>query len=224
MPADIRPSRVSHDLPLRWADMFPRGGWLVRAMVLSTLALVACTAASTPSAVPSPTQSETPSPSRGPSAPSAGPTTGSIQPLDSDPLHGVELFDVNSQSAFTLGTLAAERPVLLEMMAIWCTNCRAQQHEVVAAHSLAEFESVSLDVDPNERPGDLAAYSEAMGFDWRFAMANQTLASALRDRFGPAVLNPPSTPMVLLFPDGSVRALEFRSYSAAELATEIAAG
>ena len=146
-------------------------------------------------------------------------------PLDSDPLHTVELFDVNTQAGFTLGALAAERPVLLETMAIWCTNCRAQQHEVVAAHELAEFHSVSLDVDPNERPGDLAAYSEAMGFDWRFAMANQTLAAALRDRFGPAVLNPPSTPMILLFPDGSVRALEFgRGYSAAELAAELAAG
>jgi thiol-disulfide isomerase/thioredoxin len=145
-------------------------------------------------------------------------------PLDSDPLHAIELFDVNSQTAFTLGALAAEGPVLLEMMAIWCTNCRAQQHEVVAAHEIAEFHSVSLDVDPNERPGDLAAYSADMGFGWRFAMANQTLAAALRDRFGPAVLNPPSTPMVLLFPDGSVRALEFRAYGAAELTAEIAAG
>lgn len=132
---------------------------------------------------------------------------------------------MNSETAFTLGALAAERPVLLEMMAIWCANCRTQQHEVVAAHELAEFNSVSLDVDPNERPGDLAAYSADMGFAWRFAMANQTLAAALRDRFGSAVLNPPSMPMILFFPDGSVRALEFgRGYSAAELAAELEAG
>lgn len=145
-------------------------------------------------------------------------------PLTSDPLHTVELFDVKTQTTFTLGGLAAERPVLLEMMAIWCTNCRAQQHEIVAAHELAAFHSVSLDIDPNERPGDLALYAEEMGFSWRFATANQTLAATLRDRFGPAVLNPPSTPMILLFPDGSVRALEFRAYNAAELAAEIAAG
>jgi hypothetical protein len=109
-------------------------------------------------------------------------------------------------------------------MAIWCTNCRAQQRQVIAAHELAEFTSVSLDVDPNERPDDLARYSVDNGFNWRFALANQALASTLRDRFGPAVLNPPSTPMVLLFPDGTVRALEFRAYSAEELAAEIAAG
>jgi thiol-disulfide isomerase/thioredoxin len=155
------------------------------------------------------------------SAPS--PDVGS-QPLTSDPLHRIELYDVNTGSTFTLGALAADRPVLLEPMAIWCTNCRAQQHEVVAAHGLADFHSVSLDVDPNERAGDLADYSQAMGFNWRFAMANQALAAALRDRFGAAVLNPPSTPLILFFPDGSVRALEFREHRADELAAEIAAG
>lgn len=188
-------------------------------MLLAAVVLAACS----PSASPAPIPSVTPASIQSP-GPSIAPTDGSGLPLESDPLHTVELFDVNSETPFTLGALAAERPVLLEMMAIWCTNCRAQQHEVVAAHGLAEFHSVSIDVDPNERPGDLAAYSADMGFDWRFAMANQTLAAALRDRFGPAVLNPPSTPMILLFPDGSVRALEFRAYSAAELAAEFAAG
>lgn len=144
--------------------------------------------------------------------------------LTSDALHGVELYDVTAEATFTLGQLAAEEPVLLETMAIWCTNCRAQQGEVRAAHEQVAFTSVSLDVDPNERPGDLAAYADELGFGWRFAMANHTLASELRDRFGPAVLNPPSTPMILLFPDGSIRALEFRAYSASELAAEIAAG
>jgi len=194
------------------------------AVTLGVLIFVAaCTASTTPQvgASASPASSSRPVPSAAGPSDTPGPTG---TPLTSDPLHGVELFDVNSETAFTLGDLAAERPVLLEMMAIWCTNCRAQQHEVVAAHDLVEFHSVSLDVDPNERPGDLAAYSADMGFAWRFAMANQTLAAALRDRFGSAVLNPPSTPMVLLFPDGSVRALEFRAYSAAELAAEIAAG
>jgi thiol-disulfide isomerase/thioredoxin len=148
----------------------------------------------------------------------------SVAPLSSDPLHSIELVDVNSGGPFTLGSLAAERPVLVEMMAIWCTNCRAQQQEVTTAHDLAAFHSVSLDVDPNERPDDLADYSVELGFDWRFAMADQALAVALRERFGTAILNPPSTPMILLFPDGSVRALEFRGYSADELAAEIAAG
>lgn len=192
-------------------------------VVLAVVLLAACTASSLPSASPATIPSDRIVSSPAPS-PSIAPSDGTSPPLDSDPLHAIALFDVTSQSDFTLGGLATERPVLLEMMAIWCTNCRAQQHEVVAAHELAEFHSVSLDVDPNERPGDLADYAADMGFGWRFAMANLTLATTLRDRFGPAVLNPPSTPMILLFPDGSVRALEFRAYSAAELAAEIGAG
>lgn len=192
-------------------------------VLAAVLTVAACTASSAPSTVPSSAPSPASSAGVSPDATDLPPEP-STRPLTGDPLHSVELFDVSSQTTFTLGALAAERPVLLEMMAIWCPTCRTQQIEIAAAHEQVAFHSVSLDIDPNERPGDLAAYSEANGFDWRFAMANHTLAAALRDRFGPAVLNPPSTPVILLFPDGSVRALEFRVHSAAELAAEIAAG
>jgi hypothetical protein len=103
-------------------------------------------------------------------------------------------------------------------------QCLAQQREVMKAHELAEFHSVSLDVDLNERPPDLADYAEREGFDWQFAMADVELANMLRDRFGTAVLIPPSTPKILLFPDGSIRALEFgRHRSAQELVDELSA-
>jgi thiol-disulfide isomerase/thioredoxin len=201
-------------MPLRPAG---RAARVVGALIV----LVACTPTS--SATPSASEPGAPDPSA-PATVGAAPSPDASAGLASDPLHTVELYDVNSMTTFTLGELAADRPVLFEMMAIWCTNCRAQQHQVVAAHDLAAFHSVSLDVDPNERPEDLADYSAEQGFGWRFALADQVLASALRERFGPAVLNPPSTPMVLLFPDGTVRALEFRAYPAEELAAEIAAG
>ena len=92
---------------------------------------------------------------------SAGPAV-----LDSDPLHAITLRDVRSGEEFTIGALAATEPVLLETMAIWCTNCRAQQHNVVDAHELADFHSISLDVDPSELPNDLASYADREGFDW----------------------------------------------------------
>jgi hypothetical protein len=185
--------------------------------------LAGCNASGDPTVTPPPSETVTTSPEADASTPAASSAASPVA-LASDPLHGIELVDVRTGTTFALGELAADRPVLLETMAIWCTNCRIQQHEVVAAHDLATFHSVSLDIDPNERPDDLAAYAADQGFGWRFAMANQELASALRERFGSAVLNPPSTPMILLFPDGSVRALEFRSHDAAELAAEIAAG
>jgi hypothetical protein len=89
-------------------------------------------------------------------------------------------------------------------MAIWCTNCRAQMHNVTAAHQEADFHSVSLDVEPAELPEDLAAYADREGFDWPFAKADGALMGELRQRFGTAVAVPPSMPKILFRTDGSV--------------------
>jgi thiol-disulfide isomerase/thioredoxin len=159
---------------------------------------------------------------------SAGTTDGAVssgRPSDTDPLLALELVDVRMGATFTLGELAAEKPVLVEAMAIWCTTCRAQQREVVDAHELLDFHSVGIDVDPNERAEDLAEYAEREGFDWRFALADAQLVQLLTDRFGFGVTNPPSTPTFVISADGGIRALEFgRVRSADELVAELAAG
>lgn len=152
---------------------------------------------------------------------------GAAQPtafvgLAGDALETLVLRDVRSGDQFTIGQLAAEKPVLVETMAIWCTNCRSQQREVVAAHGLADFHSISLDVDPNERAADLADYADDEGFDWRFAVADSSLVMMLRERFGTAVLNPPSTPKLLFRTDGTVELLRLGTQlSAAELAARV---
>lgn len=175
-----------------------------------------------------PSERSTPShqPSRAPA------TTGAITPTPSasvsaDPLLALTLTDVRSGEEFTLGELAAAAgPVLLEPMAIWCSNCRAQQHEVKRAHDLADFASVSLDVDLSETPDDLAAYADREGFDWRFAMADASLYRLLQERFGVAATNPPSTPLVVIERDGTVRPLEFGrgTRGAEQLIAEIGEG
>jgi len=141
---------------------------------------------------------------------------------DAGPLLDYELVDVTSGERFTLGELAADRPVLLEMMAVWCTTCLSQQREVVQAHAIADFHSVGIDVDPNEEADDLAEYADREGFDWRFAMADAELVKLLTDLYGFGVTNPPSTPTFVIA-DGSIRALEFgRVRSAEELVSELA--
>ena len=108
-------------------------------------------------------------------------------------------------------------------MAIWCTTCLSQQREVVRAHDLGDFHSVGIDVDPNERAPDLAAYALREGFDWRFAVADRGLASLLTGRFGFEVTNPPSTPTFVIS-HGVIRALEFGHVrSAEELIQELGA-
>ena len=138
----------------------------------------------------------------------AAPPSTSSQPDDA--LLAITLTDVRSGEQFTLGDLAATAgPVLFEPMAVWCSNCRAQQHEVKRAHDIADFASVSIDVDLSETPEDLAAYADGEGFDWRFAMADASLYRMLQERFGVAATNPPSTPLIVIERDGSVRPLEF---------------
>ena len=133
-----------------------------------------------------------------------------------------ELVDVRSGERFTLGELASDKPVLVEAMAVWCTTCLAQQRQVVQAHELADFHSVGIDVDPNERADDLAEYADREGFDWRFAMADAALVKILTDAYGFAVTNPPSTPTFVIATDGTVRALEFgKLRSEEELVAEL---
>lgn len=156
--------------------------------------------------------------------------TASNQPASSppaesdDPLLVRELVDVRTGAAFTLAELAADGPVIVQTMAIWCSTCRAQMHEVTAAHGLADFHSVSIDVEPTEIAGDLAAYADQQGFDWRFALADAELANLLRDRFGTAVLNPPGTPKILIRRDGSVELLPIGDQLSAQELAELVGG
>jgi len=158
----------------------------------------------------------------GPASPDASGGISAAPLAASDPLLAYELVDVRTGDSFSLGELAAEKPVLVETMAIWCTTCLTQQRELVQAHQRADFHSVGIDVDPNERAADLAEYAEREGFDWHFAMADAQLVQLLTDRYGFGVTNPPSTPTFVVSSDGTVRALEFgRVRTADELIAEL---
>jgi hypothetical protein len=144
--------------------------------------------------------------------------------LSSDPLHALVLRDVRSGEEFSIGLLAADKLLLLEPMAIWCSNCRAQQREVVSAHQLAEFHSVSLDIDPGELPDDLADYAVREGFDWRFAMADAELVRSLRARFGSGAIFPTAMPKILFRTDGSVELIGLGEQLGAEELAAIIGG
>lgn len=161
---------------------------------------------------------------KSPPAATADATPG--QTAAEDALLAAVLTDVRSGEAFTLGQLAADGPVLVEPMAVWCTSCRAQQQEVRRAHERVSFASVSLDVDLSETAGDLAAYADREGFAWHFAMADAELYRLLQERFGVAATNPPSTPLIVVDPDLTVRPLEFGrgTRSAEQLVAELEAG
>jgi len=96
---------------------------------------------------------------------------------------------------------------MVAAMAIWCVNCRLQQQSVqaaIAAVGTHDLVYISLDVDPNEHAQDLAAYARREGFDWHFAVASPEVSRSLAGTFGPEILPPPSTPLVLIGPNGAI--------------------
>lgn len=199
------------------------------ASLVLVVVLAACSGATSPQPSASAPATRVAAPTQPLAATSpSGTTPASPAPsLPADTLLAVELTDVRSGETFTLGELAASSgPVLLEPMAVWCSNCRAQQQEVVSAHQTGTFSSVSLDVDLSESPEDLAAYADREGFDWHFAMTDANLYRLLQDRFGVASTNPPSTPLIIIGADGTVRPLEFGrgTRGAEELLAELGAG
>jgi hypothetical protein len=154
----------------------------------------------------------------------SGATTPGAAPPSGDPAAAwrtTPLTDVRTGETISVEALAGKL-VAIEPMAIWCSNCRIQQTEAAAALAAIASDDlvyVGLDVDPNEQPADLAAYSEDEGFDWPYAVASVEVARSLAAEFGDQVLSPPSTPLILVGPDGAVIEHHFGIRRAAELET-----
>ena len=76
---------------------------------------------------------------------------------------------------------------------------------------------LSLDIELSETPEALKDYSRQQGFDFRFAVASRDIAIALAAEFGDLVLSPPSTPIIVVGPDGSVELTGFGHKSIDEI-------
>lgn len=116
------------------------------------------------------------------------------------------LVDTRTGESFSVDSLRGKL-VAIELMAAWCSNCKIQQLEAATALSRLNDPNivyVSVDVDPHEGAKDLADYAERSGFDWRFVVATTEVARSLAATFGDQVLSPPSTPLILVGPDGTV--------------------
>lgn len=198
-------------------------------LLATPLILAACATAATEER-PVTTPEDTISP---PLAASPGPVT-SAAPVSSDAPEaiasaepatetaawlGIELIDAASGEPFTLASLQGE-VVAIEPMAVWCSNCRAQQDDVKKAFTDikdAGVRYISLGVDPGEDPATLAGYAERRGYDWTFATSPRGLSRALRDLFGAQILSPPSTPLIVLDAEGEVVVQTFGRHSPSEL-------
>lgn len=118
------------------------------------------------------------------------------------------LTDVSTGEQFRIADLAAAgKVVFVEPMAIWCSNCRAQQVAAVAAFEElgpATVEWVAIDIETAETAEALVRYREQNGFPFRYVIADSALSRALVDQFGDVVLSPPSVNVIILGTDGRI--------------------
>ena len=119
-----------------------------------------------------------------------------------------KLEDVLTGDSFAVADF--DRPVFLETFAVWCSTCRQQQHESATLHERVgdEVITVGLNVDPNEDADAVREHANEHGFDWYFSVAPPEVTRSLVDEFGESMANPPSAPVVLRCPDGTVQRLE----------------
>lgn len=137
----------------------------------------------------------------------------------------VELTDVNSGEGFRIADHQGQ-VVLVETLAVWCSNCLKQQKQVKALHEILgerdDFVSVGLDIDLNEDAGKLRGHAERNEFDWVYAVATPEVAREIGQLYGNLFLNPPSTPMLIVDRSGQVHPLPFGIKSAADLQEALA--
>jgi thiol-disulfide isomerase/thioredoxin len=127
---------------------------------------------------------------------------------------------VQTGEAFTINDLKG-KVVLVETMAIWCSNCKKQQGQVKALHELLgmreDFVSLGLAIDPNENGDALKSYIDSNGFDWYYAVSSTDVSREIAALYGDQFLNPPSTPMLIIDRKGVAHPLPFGVKSADDL-------
>ena len=139
-----------------------------------------------------------------------------------DPILTIPFADAHTGQTMTLASFAG-KTVLVEGMAAWCTNCLAQQQQIVLARQKfgPNVQDISLDIDASENAPQLVKYAADKGFEWTFALANKPLMDALVAKFGRIFTNPSNMPMFIVSPDGHLSALISGGHSADDLVKQV---
>lgn len=141
--------------------------------------------------------------------------------MESPAWFDISLKDVRSGETFSINDFKG-KVVLVETMAVWCSNCYQQQNQILALHDAMgmrdDFVSLSLDIDPNEDETALTSYTQKnSAFAWRYAITGVDVAHEIGNTLGDQFLNPPFAPIFVVDRHGVAHALPFGIKSADDL-------
>lgn len=142
---------------------------------------------------------ETPTPTVPADAPNASPDSSAALP----DWMTLPLTNARSGESFTLADFSG-KTVLIEPMATWCSNCRAQLGNVRNAREQLnsdDYVFIALSLETNLSDERLAAYADEQGFDWTFAVMSAEMLAAFTREFGGQIATAPSTPHFVIAPD-----------------------
>jgi cytochrome oxidase Cu insertion factor (SCO1/SenC/PrrC family) len=200
---------------------------LLSLVILLAIVLTACGSAATPEAIMEPTQASAMAEPTHEAMMGDTMTTPDAMTNDSANMMGnpaawfdASLMDARTGQSFSIDDFQG-KVVLVETMAIWCTNCLQQQGQVKKLHEQLgardDFVSIGLDIDPNENTAALKTYVENKGFDWLYAIPSKDVSREIASLYGDQFLNPPSTPIVVIDRHGDAHPLPFGIKSADDL-------
>ena len=131
-----------------------------------------------------------------------------------------EFEDARTGETFTINGFKG-KVVMVETMAMWCSNCLKQQGIVKDLHAQLgerdDFVAVGINIDPEEDLAMLQAYVTYNEFDWLYGVASDEVLVEIARTFGQQYLNAPSTPIAIIDKDGGIHTLPFGIKSVDEL-------
>ena len=133
-----------------------------------------------------------------------------IPPVTGEPVAWLDmaLTDARTGATFKLSDYG-EQTVILEMMDPLCYLCRDQLKEVAAALEVVGDKAAAVSVDVG-RKGEtaLVKWADQNGATWPVALMPTDLRQALVVEFGPQIVAPSGTPIVIIDQSGAPHATE----------------
>lgn len=131
-----------------------------------------------------------------------------------------ELVNIRTGETLKLTDFAG-KVVLVENLAMWCSNCLKQQEQVKLLHEQlgedSDLISIGFDIDQNEEVEDLKKYVESNGFDWIYIIPSLEVVREIANLYGANFLNPPLTPVLIIDRQGIVHPMNMGLKSAEDL-------